>query len=126
MKSFLLLLIFISVLIGVAFLGNRNNNSRIYDDGGYYDSDYEEEYDPIMEITSDNWNCTDDCSGHRAGYDWAMNNSIGDPYDCEGNSESFIEGARPMQTKQDKRRNMLKTNSIVNIITTTLTNRDNI
>jgi hypothetical protein len=36
--------------------------------------------------------CTDDCSGHQAGYDWAMENDITDPGDCDGNSTSFIEG----------------------------------
>jgi hypothetical protein len=36
--------------------------------------------------------CTDDCSGHRAGYAWAERNDITDPDDCGGNSQSFIEG----------------------------------
>lgn len=40
------------------------------------------------------YSCTDDCSGHQAGYDWAEENSIYDPDDCSGNSESFIEGCR--------------------------------
>lgn len=37
-------------------------------------------------------NCTQDCSGHEAGYAWAEENSIEDPSDCGGNSQSFIEG----------------------------------
>jgi hypothetical protein len=36
--------------------------------------------------------CTDDCSGHQAGYDWAEQNDITDSGDCGGNSQSFIEG----------------------------------
>lgn len=32
------------------------------------------------------------CSGHKAGYDWAYNNSIIDEMQCVGNSQSFIEG----------------------------------
>lgn len=36
--------------------------------------------------------CTDDCSGHEAGYEWAEENSITDPDECGGNSQSFIEG----------------------------------
>lgn len=36
--------------------------------------------------------CTSDCSGHDAGYEWAENNSITDPDDCGGSSQSFIEG----------------------------------
>ncbi|GAB3094511.1 hypothetical protein [Lysobacter terrae] len=36
--------------------------------------------------------CTDDCSGHEAGFEWAQENDIGDASDCGGNSQSFIEG----------------------------------
>ena len=36
--------------------------------------------------------CTDDCSGHKAGYAWAEDNDITNPDDCGGNSNSFIEG----------------------------------
>jgi len=38
------------------------------------------------------YQCTDDCSGHKAGYEWAEDNQITDPDDCGGNSNSFIEG----------------------------------
>ncbi len=44
------------------------------------------------EITRDSWDCTGDCSGHEAGYEWAEEKGISDPSDCGGNSESFIEG----------------------------------
>ena len=44
--------------------------------------------------------CTDDCSGHEAGYDWAERNDITDPDDCGGNSESFIEGCRAFAEEQ--------------------------
>lgn len=36
--------------------------------------------------------CTDDCSGHEAGYEWAEENGITDPDNCGGDSHSFIEG----------------------------------
>lgn len=36
--------------------------------------------------------CTDDCSGHEAGYRWAEEHGIDDPNDCDGKSNSFIEG----------------------------------
>lgn len=36
--------------------------------------------------------CTVDCSGHEAGYDWALENGISDGSQCSGNSNSFIEG----------------------------------
>lgn len=38
--------------------------------------------------------CTQDCSGHEAGANWAEENDIDDPDDCGGNSDSFIEGCR--------------------------------
>lgn len=38
------------------------------------------------------YGCTEDCSGHEAGYDWALENEISDAIDCDGNSESFREG----------------------------------
>lgn len=36
--------------------------------------------------------CIEDCSGHEAGYDWAEEQGITGPNDCDGNSDSFIEG----------------------------------
>lgn len=38
--------------------------------------------------------CTQDCSGHQAGYAWAERHEITDPDDCRGNSQSFIEGCQ--------------------------------
>jgi len=38
------------------------------------------------------YNCTQDCSGHEAGYNWAEEKGITDPDDCGGNAHSFIEG----------------------------------
>lgn len=37
-------------------------------------------------------NCTGDCSGHQAGYEWAQDNGISSESDCDGNSDSFNEG----------------------------------
>jgi hypothetical protein len=38
--------------------------------------------------------CSDDCSGHAAGYRWAKSKSITDESDCplRGNATSFYEG----------------------------------
>jgi hypothetical protein len=38
------------------------------------------------------YSCSQDCSGHEAGYRWAALHDISDPEDCGGNSQSFIEG----------------------------------
>lgn len=36
--------------------------------------------------------CTEDCSGHEAGYAWAEEQDISDAGDCGGTSQSFVEG----------------------------------
>ena len=46
------------------------------------------------EETAGSSDCTDDCSGHEAGFEYAKENEIADPDDCGGNSESFIAGCR--------------------------------
>ena len=38
------------------------------------------------------YECSDDCSGHQAGYNWALENNIDNEDNCSGNSQSFIEG----------------------------------
>lgn len=38
--------------------------------------------------------CTQDCSGHKAGYEWASEKGITNPDRCGGKSWSFIEGCR--------------------------------
>ena len=44
--------------------------------------------------------CTQDCSGHEAGYQWAEDNEITDPDDCSGKSQSFIEGCQAYAEEQ--------------------------
>lgn len=54
-------------------------------------------YERMAQASSDTYHgydCTEDCSGHEAGYTWAENHDITDPDDCGGNSESFIEGCQ--------------------------------
>ena len=38
--------------------------------------------------------CGSDCTGHQQGYSWASAHKIGDPKDCRGTSETFIEGCK--------------------------------
>lgn len=38
--------------------------------------------------------CTSDCSGHDAGYEWAESHDICDPEYDNGNSDSFNEGVQ--------------------------------
>lgn len=44
--------------------------------------------------------CTQDCSGHKAGYAWAQQKNITDASDCGGNSNSFMEGCRAAVEEQ--------------------------
>ncbi len=46
------------------------------------------------------YECTQDCSGHEAGYRWAEQHDIDDPEDCGGDSESFIEGCKAYAEEQ--------------------------
>lgn len=46
------------------------------------------------------YSCTDNCSGHEAGYNWAEENEIDDPDKCGGNSSSFIEGCQAYAEEQ--------------------------
>ncbi len=46
--------------------------------------------------------CTQDCSGHEAGYEWAERQGIDDPDDCSGNSNSFIEGCQAWADEQQE------------------------
>lgn len=48
------------------------------------------QYEPTRSFMG--YQCTQDCSGHEAGYEWAEEEGITDPDDCSGNSNSFVEG----------------------------------
>jgi len=89
-------LIFIAIIGGGYYLFSGNNatessrnHDSTYSSSNY--SNYEDEYQPETK-TFNGYDCTDDCSGHEAGYNWAEENDIYDEYDCDGNSNSFNEG----------------------------------
>lgn len=92
--SFILLSLAL-ILTGCSSYSNGSDASYGYEND--FDSQQEEADPPL---TSDNWNCTGDCSGHDAGYDWASDNGISDPSDCGGKSDSFIEGCEAWANKQ--------------------------
>lgn len=48
------------------------------------------------------YSCTQDCSGHEAGYEWARDKGISDPDECSGNSNSFAEGCRAFAEEQQE------------------------
>ncbi|NCS97222.1 MAG: hypothetical protein GW762_01360 [Candidatus Pacebacteria bacterium] len=80
------------IIFGLFLLRGCTSSGSSSSGGGRYYDDYDS-YDYYEEpVTSDSWDCTSDCSGHEAGYEWAEDKGITDPDDCGGNSDSFIEG----------------------------------
>jgi len=78
-----------------------NNSYQGYSNQDYPEQDYsDQDYAPDVPVTSDNWNCTSDCSGHEAGYEWASEHGIAHPDDCGGKSNSFIEGCQAYANEQ--------------------------
>lgn len=49
-----------------------------------------------------NYICTQDCSGHEAGFVWAQENDLSDNSDCRGNSQSFVEGCEAFVDDRQK------------------------
>lgn len=93
--AFFWIVIFVGyLLISSNINSNSSKTSSSYSPPStlYNDQEIETEPEEEYRVTSDNWECTEDCSGHDAGYEWASENGITDPYDCDGNSDSFIEG----------------------------------
>ena len=70
--SFLIILVGSFLLVGCSSPSQTANNKQDHTFGKY--------------------KCTSNCSGHKAGYNWAEKKNINDPSDCSGNSQSFIEG----------------------------------
>lgn len=69
-------------------------------DGTGADANNVDAYD--VEDTGD-YVCTQDCSGHEAGFAWGQENDIEDESDCGGNSQSFIEGCEAFaQARQER------------------------
>lgn len=54
-------------------------------------NEYVQEEHYTFDTTFWDYECTEDCSGHEAGYDWAEDNWIEDEDDCDNWSNSFEE-----------------------------------
>jgi hypothetical protein len=57
-----------------------------------YESAQEQLSDASFEDVGDTGDCTQDCSGHDAGFEWARDEGVTDSSECSGTSQSFIEG----------------------------------
>lgn len=92
------LIIIIALIWSVSslFSSNESQNSTSSYTANSYDA-FNTEYVNTSDGNADTfrgYDCTDDCSGHEAGYKWAEENDITDEYDCDGNSNSFNEGCQ--------------------------------
>jgi len=50
------------------------------------------------------YQCTQNCSGHKAGYEWAMKKGITSKSQCAGKSKSFVEGCFALVDEQKTKR----------------------
>lgn len=88
--------IFVLIIWGISASPSSSDNSS---QNSNYDQSEVQDYDENSISTDEfhGYDCTDDCSGHEAGYDWADENDIcseysyGDEYE-ESHSNSFNEG----------------------------------
>ncbi len=77
------------------------------------DRDVEAAYETAREDLSDSSfaevgdaaECTDDCSGHNAGYEWAKEEGVTDASECSGSSDSFVEGCEAYAGAVEERTN---------------------
>ncbi len=89
----------LGVLLALAGCTTASDNRSSYETPRYSYEETEDEDELEIEdkdygsgLTYQGYPCTEDCSGHEAGYEWAWENDIDDPYDCDSNSQSFTEG----------------------------------
>ena len=82
-------------------------SSTLFNSKGKFDED-SARADAIADVSAlsfedagDTADCTDDCSGHSAGFEWAKENAAGDPSMCSGNSDSFVEGCEAFSQAVD-------------------------
>ena len=84
-------------------------SSSILDPKGEFDEDsaradaVADVSDMTFEDVGDTSSCTDDCSGHSAGFEWAKENTEGDASLCSGDSDSFVEGCQAFAQAVDER-----------------------
>jgi hypothetical protein len=57
-----------------------------------YESAQEQLSDATFEDVGDTGDCTEDCGGHDAGFEWARDQGVTDSSECSGDSQSFVEG----------------------------------
>lgn len=73
-----------------------------FEKGGETYAEFDERRDELdgSDGTFGDYGCTEDCSGHEAGYEWAEQQGVTDPDECGGYSWSFEEGCRQYAEEQ--------------------------
>lgn len=95
-----------ALILSIAYCSSNSSPSPSNADeqeyGGETYSEYDERRDSLNGAAGayEGDDCTEDCSGHEAGYEWAAENEIDDPDDCGGRSWSFIEGCQAYAEEQ--------------------------
>lgn len=93
-RLIVILLVAITILVYYWNLKPSGDNARYSQPSSLNEINRSTSYSRYPSNTFRSNNCTDDCSGHEAGYQWAEEHDIDDPDECDGNSDSFIEGCR--------------------------------
>jgi len=64
--------------------------------------------------TPEPWDCTGNCSGHQAGYDWAKRKNISNPLLCTGNSNSFNAGCEYYFQEKEHNESLMECGALEN------------
>lgn len=105
-------LIFVIICLFIIFSANKSN------------SNLDTQKIPNTKITTKNdcyivpapepWDCTGNCSGHQAGYDWAKRKNISNPLLCTGNSNSFIAGCEYYFQEKEHNESLMECGALEN------------
>ena len=103
MKIIIISVIIVIILLLLSVANNNASNSPQFennstttniDEETYETETSSEEYETTNPLEFNGYECTVDCSGHEAGYEWAEEHGItqDDVDNYSGNSNSFMEG----------------------------------
>lgn len=99
-NTIIIVIIILAIFLLFTMTSNENNSSSQSEqrsttiEEGTYESQSLEEDESNDSLNFGGYDCTDDCSGHEAGYEWAEEHDItqDDVDNYSGNSDSFREG----------------------------------
>lgn len=98
--GFALVLILVALMPLYAAAQDYSGEYDYSDENASYDSESFDGTESGTGLEFHGYECTFDCSGHRAGYEWAERKGIYDEDDCGGNSNSFVQGCRAYVQQQ--------------------------